>query len=86
MSQKPRRAVLRSSTSRSASSSTTTAWPRRFEYNTDLFDVETVEQLAESYGVLLEEIGRDADQRIGEIELLGESGARARTPSASGSP
>ncbi|HEX8115893.1 MAG TPA: amino acid adenylation domain-containing protein, partial [Pyrinomonadaceae bacterium] len=40
------------------------------EYNADLFDAETIERLAESFGVLLEAISVDPDGRVSELPLL----------------
>ena len=41
-----------------------------FEYDSDLFDQETIGALAESYATLLGEMARDADQRLGAINYL----------------
>ncbi len=48
-----------------------------FGYNTDLFDPGTVAAMAAGYVTLLDGIGRDAGQRVGDLELLDED-ARAR--------
>jgi amino acid adenylation domain-containing protein len=42
-----------------------------FEYDTDLFDRETIAEMAESYATLLGEVARDAGKRIGDYALLG---------------
>src|SRR5262249_40171261 len=40
------------------------------EYSLDLFEQETIRRMARHYEKLLEEVVRDAEQTIGEIELL----------------
>ena len=42
------------------------------EYNTDLFEADTVERLARHYQALLESIVADPDQRVHELPLLSE--------------
>ena len=46
------------------------------EYSQDLFDGETIRRMARHYEKVLEEVARDAGQRIGEIELMGEAEKR----------
>ena len=41
-----------------------------FEYNTDLFDADRIERMAEHLTVLLESIVRDPSQRLSELQLL----------------
>jgi amino acid adenylation domain-containing protein len=43
-----------------------------FEYNTDLFDAETVEWLCGSFVEVLRGVGRDAGVRLGDLALLDE--------------
>ncbi|HEX7026359.1 MAG TPA: amino acid adenylation domain-containing protein [Gammaproteobacteria bacterium] len=51
----------------------------RLEYNTDLFDRETVEGLLANYRVLLEEIVRHPHRAVGELALLDAEGYRRVT-------
>ncbi|MGA9770376.1 MAG: amino acid adenylation domain-containing protein [Blastocatellia bacterium] len=44
-----------------------------FEYNTDLFDEETIARLAEHYETLLQAIRTDTGQRLGLTEVLSEA-------------
>jgi len=48
----------------------------RLEYSLDLFEGETIRRMARHYVRLLEEVVRDADQRIREIGLMGEDEKR----------
>src|SRR5262245_11722631 len=43
------------------------------EYNTDLFDAATIDQMLGHYRILLEEIVRNPERRISAIELLSEA-------------
>jgi amino acid adenylation domain-containing protein len=45
----------------------------KFEYNTDLFDRTTIEQMAEHFGSLLAGIVRNPEQRILDLPLMSES-------------
>ncbi|HYY94296.1 MAG TPA: amino acid adenylation domain-containing protein, partial [Pyrinomonadaceae bacterium] len=47
-----------------------------FEYNTDLFDGETIARMAANFETLLEAIVRNPDLRLAEIPLLSESERR----------
>ena len=49
------------------------------DYSRDLYDAETVRWMVSHYGKVLEEIVRDADQRISEIELMSEAEKRQIT-------
>ena len=42
------------------------------EYDTDLFEAETVRRLAQHYRILLQAIVSNGDERIGKLPLLGE--------------
>jgi amino acid adenylation domain-containing protein len=44
-----------------------------FEYNTDLFNAETIERLAQHFERLLESIVADAEQSVAELEFLSEA-------------
>jgi amino acid adenylation domain-containing protein len=46
------------------------------EYSRDLYERETIRRMARHYERVLEEVVRDADQRIGEIELMSEAERR----------
>lgn len=41
-----------------------------YQYNTDLFDADTIARMAEHYQVLLEAIVADPEQRIGQLPIL----------------
>src|SRR6185437_9265132 len=43
-----------------------------WEYASDLFEVETIEQMVRHYVRVLEEMGRSLETRVGEVELLSE--------------
>src|SRR6266850_1573201 len=47
------------------------------DYATDVWERETVERLVGSWRRVLEQVGRDAGQRVGEIELLSEEERQA---------
>ena len=42
------------------------------EYKTELFEAETIEQLTGHFGRLVESIGRDAGQRLSQLEMMSE--------------
>lgn len=46
------------------------------EYNTDLFDDETITRLLNHYLILLEQIARDPNQRVADVPLLPEAERR----------
>jgi amino acid adenylation domain-containing protein len=48
----------------------------RVEYNTDLFDEETIERMAGHYEVLLGGVVRDVEIKIGEMEVISEEERR----------
>ncbi|WP_437733786.1 amino acid adenylation domain-containing protein [Sorangium sp. So ce1335] len=64
------------------------------EYNTDLFDGETVERMAKRYLTLLESAARDPGQRVSELQMLPEFereellrwSSAAAAPSTRGAP
>lgn len=54
-------------------SDTETGLAGSFEYNTDLFDTKTIEQMIGHFQTLLESIVADQDQRISNLSLLTKS-------------
>jgi amino acid adenylation domain-containing protein/FkbM family methyltransferase len=46
------------------------------EYSLDLYEGETIRRMARHYERVIEEVVRDAEQRIGEIELMSEAERR----------
>ena len=57
-----------------------------FEYATDLFDAETIEQLADSYLTLLESVLGDPAQVLSRLPLLGASDQQAVLALGRGAP
>lgn len=47
-----------------------------FEYSTDLFDAESIEQMAAQFVALLEDVTQHTDRKISDMELLSSSEAR----------
>src|SRR5262249_54214365 len=43
-----------------------------FEYNTDLFDANTIRHMVEHWKILLADIVADPQQRLADLQLLGE--------------
>ncbi|MCP3997670.1 MAG: AMP-binding protein, partial [bacterium] len=57
-----------------------------FVYNTDLFDPETIQRMAERYQMLLDAMVADPDQRLNEISLLTQSERQQLLVDWNGSP
>ena len=55
-----------------------------FEYDTDLFDRETIEALAQHYGAVLEAVAANPDSAVGDLALLSEAQRRALLVRSSG--
>ncbi|MCJ9736200.1 condensation domain-containing protein, partial [Bradyrhizobium sp. PRIMUS42] len=55
---------------------TVTGLQGAFEYATDIYDVSTIERLAERWRVLLEAIAADPDARLSELAMLPEAERR----------
>ncbi len=52
------------------------AFEGAFEYNTDLFDPATIERLAQSYQLLLDDAVRDPETRVSRLRVMTESDQR----------
>src|SRR5205085_10095957 len=60
-----------------------------FEYNADLFDAVIIEQMAQSFGILLEAVVANPSERIFRLPLLGvrwPGAALAKAPTSRRTP
>lgn len=55
-----------------------------FEYSTDLFDEETIDQVGRSFVRILEQVSMAADVRLSDIEAVSQDDVRLLTASATG--